>query len=176
MQAQSATLTIAQAFNLAYSYWLAANEKRRRKEKERKSRGIECSCDPRARSRGASSSRVTKTKEAVHCNLKSYSSKSEAMSEKGILLFVCNLQQVEQATHFARSRCHCHQLVELCQERSTSSFACALVHPCVHAHAHAHVCARARASGACACVCVRVRMHTDRPVRARVYPWPKNKA
>ena len=54
MQAQSATLTIAQAFNLAYSYWLAANEKRRRKEKERKSRGIECSCDPRARSRGAS--------------------------------------------------------------------------------------------------------------------------
>ena len=81
MQAQSATLTIAQAFNLAYSYWLAANEKRRRKEKERKSRGIECSCDPRARSRGASSSRVTKTKEAVHCNLKSSSNTSQTMSE-----------------------------------------------------------------------------------------------
>jgi len=44
--AQSATLTIAQAFNLAYSYWLAANERRRRREKERRSR-LECSCDRR---------------------------------------------------------------------------------------------------------------------------------
>lgn len=82
MQAQSATLTIAQAFNLAYSYWLAANEKRRRREKERKSRGIECSCDPRARSRGASSSRVSKTRDVVHCHQKSSSSKTETMSER----------------------------------------------------------------------------------------------
>lgn len=80
--AQSATLTIAQAFNLAYSYWLAANEKRRRREKERKSRGIECSCDPRARSRGASSSRVSKTRDVVHCHQKSSSSKTETMSER----------------------------------------------------------------------------------------------
>ena len=36
-QAQSATLTIAQAFNLAYSYWLAAHERRRRKDKEKRS-------------------------------------------------------------------------------------------------------------------------------------------
>ena len=81
MQAQSATLTIAQAFNLAYSYWLAANEKRRRREKERKSRGIECSCDPRARSRGGSSSRVAKTREVVHCHQKS-TSKTETISER----------------------------------------------------------------------------------------------
>ena len=37
LQAQSATLTIAQAFNLAYSYWLAAHERKRRREKERRS-------------------------------------------------------------------------------------------------------------------------------------------
>ena len=37
LQAQSATLTIAQAFNLAYSYWLAAHERKRRRDKERRS-------------------------------------------------------------------------------------------------------------------------------------------
>ena len=35
-QAQSATLTIAQAFNLAYSYWLAAHERRRRRQEKEK--------------------------------------------------------------------------------------------------------------------------------------------
>jgi len=94
--AQSATLTIAQAFNLAYSYWLAANEKRRRKEKERRSRGIECSCDPRARSRGASSSRFAKTKEAIHCHQKSSSSKTEAMSESKTTSSISDSERVSE--------------------------------------------------------------------------------
>ena len=43
LQAQSATLTIAQAFSLAYEYWQAAKE-RRRKERRREE---ECSCERR---------------------------------------------------------------------------------------------------------------------------------
>ena len=50
LQAQSATLTIAQAFNLAFEYWQSAKERRRRKERKVESRrGDECSCDRRGK-------------------------------------------------------------------------------------------------------------------------------
>lgn len=48
--AQSATLTIAQAFNLAFEYWQSAKERRKRKERKMESRrGDECSCDRRGK-------------------------------------------------------------------------------------------------------------------------------
>merc|ERR1711892_1521118 len=45
--AQSATLTIAQAFSLAYEYWQAAKERRRRERKKESRREEECSCERR---------------------------------------------------------------------------------------------------------------------------------
>ena len=47
LQAQSATLTIAQAFSLAYEYWQAAKERRRRERKKESRREEECSCERR---------------------------------------------------------------------------------------------------------------------------------
>ena len=45
-QAQSATLTIAEAFNLAYESWQAARDTRKRKEKRQEGRRKEeCSCE-----------------------------------------------------------------------------------------------------------------------------------
>ena len=45
MQAQTATLTIAQAFNLAFEYWQAAKQRRRKERRLGSRRKEECSCE-----------------------------------------------------------------------------------------------------------------------------------